>query len=254
MTAHQVAYAQVNGMEMYYETHGADSGRPLVLLHGGVLTIESSFGELLPALAAGRRVIAVELQGHGHTADIDREMTVPALAGDVVALLDALSIGQADLFGFSLGGMTALETTLRHPERVGRLAVAGAAYRADGYYDEIRDPALHATSTRLPTRADFQQMVDAYNAVAPDPGHFQDFMAKCTVAAGFAGWSPDDLKGLAVPVLLVFGDTDFVRLEHAAEMHRLIPDSRLAVLPDCTHMEVTHRTELLPMLEGFLNG
>lgn len=245
------AYAQVNGLEMYYESHG--SGRPLVLLHGGVLTIGLTFGAVLPALAATRRVIAVELQGHGHTADIDREMTVPRFAEDVVALLDVLGIERADLFGFSLGGMTALETALRYPERVDRVVLASIPFRPDGYLDEIRDPALHAGSRRLPTQADFQEMVDAYTAVAPHPEHFQDFMAKCTVAAGYEGWSQDDLRKLAAPTLLIIGDTDFVRIEHAAQMHSLIPDARLAILPDSRHMDVMRRTELLlPMVETFL--
>lgn len=245
------AYAHVNGLEMYYESHGA--GRPLVLLHGGVHTIGLTFGAIMPALATTHRVIAVELQGHGHTADIDREMTVPRFAEDVVALLDVLGIERADLFGFSLGGMTALETALRYPERVDRVVLASIRFRPDGYLDEIRDPALHVESRRLPTPADFQEMVDAYTAVARHPEHFQDFMAKCTVAAGYEGWSEDDLRGLAAPALLVVGDTDFVRIEHAAQMHRLIPDARLAILPDCLHMDVMRRRELvLPMVETFL--
>ncbi|MFG3280413.1 alpha/beta fold hydrolase [Streptomyces sp. NPDC048111] len=244
-------YAQVNGLTMYYESHG--EGRPLVLLHGGVLTIELSFGALLPALAATHRVIAVELQGHGHTADTDREMTVPNLAEDVVALLDTLGIERADLFGFSLGGMTALEMAVRHPERVGRVVLASVPFRQDGYLAEIRDPALHAGSRRLPSQADFQAMADAYTAVAPDPGHFRAFLAKCTAAAGYEGWSEDELRGLSAPALLIAGDTDFVSVEHMATMHRLVPDARLAILPDCLHMDVLRRTELvLPMVESFL--
>ncbi|MBB4928616.1 alpha/beta fold hydrolase [Kitasatospora kifunensis] len=245
------AYASVNGLEMYYEIHG--TGRPLVLLHGGVHTIGLTFGAIMPALAATHRVIAVELQGHGHTADIDREMSVPGFAEDVVALLDVLGIERADLFGFSLGGMTALEMALRYPARADRVVLASVPFQPDGYLEEIRDPALHAGSRRLPTAADFQAMVDAYTAVAPHPEHFQDFMARCTVAAGYEGWSEDDLRGLVPPALLVVGDTDFVRIEHAAQMHRLIPDARLAILPDCLHMDVMRRTELLlPMVESFL--
>ncbi|MEU9098354.1 alpha/beta hydrolase [Streptomyces sp. NPDC048361] len=245
------AYAHVNGLTMYYETHG--TGRPLVLLHGGALTIDLCFGALLPALATTHQVIAVELQGHGHTADTDREMSVPRLAADIVALLDVLGIDRADLFGFSLGGMTALETALHHPERVGRVIVASSPYRQDGYLDEIRDPAQHAGSRRLPTQADFQEMADAYAAVAPHPEHFHEFMAKCSAAAGYEGWSEDDLRGLAAPALLILGDTDFVRIEHAAQLHRLLPDARLAILPDCRHMDVMRRAELvLPMVESFL--
>ena len=249
----QGSYAQVNGLKMYYERHG--TGRPLVLLHGGVHTIDLSFGPVIPALSTGHQVIAVELQGHGRTADIDREMTMQAFAEDVVALLDLLGIEQADLFGFSLGGMTALETAVRFPERVGRLVLASVSYRPDGYLDEIRDPALQAASTRLPTEADFKEMLDAYTAIAPHPEHFQAFLAKTSAAATQGTWSEDDLRGLAAPTLLLFGDTDFIRLDHAVQMHALIPDAQLAVLPYCTHMGVMRRTELvLPMVNRFLAG
>ncbi|MFF6914614.1 alpha/beta fold hydrolase [Streptomyces sp. NPDC012466] len=247
------AYAKVDGLEMYYELHGADSGRrPLVLLHGGVLTIGLSFGAVLPVLSATRRVVAPELQGHGHTADIAREMSVPDLASDVVALLDELGIEKADVLGFSLGGLTALETAVRHPERVGRLVLASTHYRQDGYYEEVRDPEY--ASPRLPSAADFREMADAYAAAAPDPGHFEAFMAKCGAAAHAPlPWTADDLRGLVAPTLLVLGDTDFLRVEHAAEMRDLIPDARLAVLPDTTHMTLMRRTDLLlPVLEEFL--
>jgi pimeloyl-ACP methyl ester carboxylesterase len=263
----QGSYAKVNGLEMYYESHGPDSGPdsgpdagsdagsglPLVLLHGGLQTIGLSFGAVLPTLAATRRVIAVELHGHGHTGDIERELTVPLLAQDVVALLDLLGVDRADLFGYSLGGMVALEAALRHPDRVGRVVLAAVAHRPEGYLDEIRDPGLHATSTRLPTQADFKEMTDAYDAVAPDPGHFTEFMAKCVVAAGYAGWAEDELRELAVPALLIVGDTDFVRIDHAERMRDLIPDAQLAVLPGCTHMGLMRRPELvLPMVRTFL--
>ena len=259
----QGSYAEVNGLRMYYEVHGptgdpgADPGfgRPLVLLHGGLQTVGLSFGAVLPDLAATRRAIGVELQGHGHTADTEREISVPLMAGDVVALLDELGLADADLFGYSLGGMVALEVALRHPERVGRVVLAAIAQRPDGYLDEIRDPSLHAGSTRLPTLADFKDMTDAYAAVAPDPEHFEAFMAKCTVAAGYGGWTDDELRRVAAPVLLVIGDTDFVRIDHAARMRELFPDARLAVLPDCTHMGLMRRPELLlPMVREFLGA
>jgi pimeloyl-ACP methyl ester carboxylesterase len=248
-------YAKVNGLEMYYELHGGEDapGRPLVLLHGGILTVDLAFGAVLPALADTRRIVAPELQGHGHTADTDREITLPNLACDVVALLDDLGIAQADLFGFSLGALTALEVAVRHPERVGRLVLASAQYTQDGYHDEVRAPDY--SSPLLPSQADFQEMADAYAAVSPHPEHFQDFLAKCSTAAhGPLPWTADDLRALEAPTLLVIGDTDFVRVEHAAEMHRLIPRSRLAVLPDTTHMSLMKRTSLLlPMLDEFLD-
>lgn len=248
------AYAEVDGLKMYYEVHGAarDTGRPLVLLHGGVLTVDLTFGAVLPALAAARHVVAPELQGHGHTADIDRAITVPNLASDVVALLDELGIEQADFLGFSLGGLTALEVAVRRPDRVGRLVLASTHYAQEGYHEEVRIPDY--SSPLLPTEADFQEMADAYAAVAPRPEHFQDFLAKCSTGAhGPLPWSADDLRALDAPTLLVIGDTDFVRVEHAAEMQRLIPGARLAVLPDTTHMSLMRRTSLLlPMLDEFL--
>jgi pimeloyl-ACP methyl ester carboxylesterase len=248
------AYASVNGLEMYYELHGKATGRPLVLLHGGLLTIEGSFGALLPELAGHHRVVAVELQGHGHTADIDRPVTLPDLALDVVGLLDELGIDKADFFGFSLGGLTTLQTVIAHPERVGRMVLAATQYTQDGYYPEITEP--EGTSPRLPNEDDFAQMSAAYARVAPDPSHFQDFIAKCSAAAHSPlGWTADDLAAITAPTLLVIGDTDFVRVEHAAEMLRLIPGARLAVLPDTTHMNLMLRSELLlPMVGDFLRG
>ncbi|MER6150942.1 alpha/beta fold hydrolase [Streptomyces hirsutus] len=248
------AYAEVNGLEMYYEVHGVDRAprRPLVLLHGGVLTVGLSFGAVLPALAADRPVVAPELQGHGHTADVDRAMRVPDLASDVVALLDAIGVEEADLLGYSLGGLIALEIGVRHPGRVGRLVLAAAPYTQDGVHEEVRAPDY--SSPRLPGEADFREMADAYAASAPYPERFEDLLAKCSAAAHAPlPWTADDLRGLAAPTLLVIGDTDFVRVEHAAEMQRLIPRSRLAVLPATTHMTLMRRTSLLlPLLDEFL--
>jgi pimeloyl-ACP methyl ester carboxylesterase len=246
-------YAAVNGLKMYYEVHGEGAGRPLVLLHGGVLTIELSFGAVLPALAAGRRVIVTELQGHGRTADIDRDMSMAAFAGDVAGLLGHLGVTQADVFGFSLGGGTALQLALDHPDLVGRLIVASVGYNSDGTHPEIMDPAQWATSTRMPTAEDFRQMQEAYARVAPDPGHFDAFRARTGQAAGSMSWTPAELGRISAPTLLIFGDHDFIRLEHAVEMSRLIPGAQLAVLPGATHMGVLRRPDLMiPLIQGFL--
>ena len=245
-------YAPVNGLRMYYEVHG--TGRPLVLLHGGLLNIDLSFGGLIPGLAASRQVIGTELQGHGRTADIERDIELGYLAGDVAALLDHLGIDRADVLGFSLGGGVAMQLTLDHPDRVGRVIVASVSHAGDGLHEEITDPARHATSTRMPTEADFQQMQESYARLAPDPGHFEAFAAKASQAAGnLKGWTAAELGGITAPMLLVFGDHDFIRLEHAVEMHGLIPGAQLAVLPGATHMGVMRRTDLmLPLVQDFI--
>jgi pimeloyl-ACP methyl ester carboxylesterase len=248
-------YAAVNGLRMYYEVHGeSGAGRPLVLLHGGLLTIELSFGAVLGELAAGRQVIAAELQGHGRTADIERDLEPGLLAGDVAALLDRLGAGQADVLGFSLGGTVAVQLALDHPDLVGRLIPVSVSFASDGYHQEITDPARHATSTRMPTEEDFRQMREAYLRVAPDPGHFETFSARVGQAAnGFKGWTPGELGSIAAPTLLVFGDHDFVRLEHAVQVHGLIPGAQLAVLPGATHVGVLRRADLVvPLVNGFL--
>jgi pimeloyl-ACP methyl ester carboxylesterase len=248
-------YAPVNGLLMYYEEHGDHgTGRPLVLLHGGLMTIDLSFGDVLPELAAGRPVIATELQGHGRTADIERDIDPRFLAGDVAALLDHLGVSQADVLGFSLGGGVAVQLALDHPDRVGKLIALSVSYASDGVHPEISDPAQHATSTRMPTADDFRQMREAYERLAPDPGHFDEFAAKASQAAGsLKGWTPGELASISAPTLLIFGDHDFIRLEHAVQMHELIPGAQLAVLPGATHMGVLRRADVMvPLVAGFL--
>jgi pimeloyl-ACP methyl ester carboxylesterase len=243
-----MTYAPVNGLQLYYEIHSL--GRPLVLLHGGLLTIDLSFGPLLEPLAAGRQVIAVELQGHGHTADTGRPMTIEALAGDVVALLDHLGTAEADLFGFSLGGLVAFAVALSAPARVGKLIVASA--------DAHRPPGRESAplgDDRLPTPADFQAWRDAYDAVAPDPAHFDEFAARTSAMVyEFPGWWTDELRSLQVPTLLIFGDRDFSPLPDVVEMFELLPDAQLAVLPGTTHVGVTRRPgEVLALITPFLD-
>jgi pimeloyl-ACP methyl ester carboxylesterase len=164
-------YAHVNGQDLYYEVYdgrpgpGSGDRPPLVLLHGGLVTTEMTFGPLIPALAENQRVIGVELQGHGHTVDTERPMRIEHLADDVVALLDHLDLAQVNLFGFSLGGIVALNLALRYQARLTRLIIASVDYRPDGADSELGPD-------RLPTAADFQAMRDAHAAVAPDPAQF----------------------------------------------------------------------------------
>ncbi len=246
-------YAAINGIDLYYNVHGA--GRSLVVLHGGVLNAETTFGAMIPRLAKAHQVVAVDMQGHGHTADTDRPLTLANLAADVVGLLDHLGIDRADFFGFSLGSLVSIETATTYPERTGRLVLASGHVRPDGYHPEIADPDAMGVSPRLPTEEDFAAMRAAYEAVAPDPGHFFAFLEKLQPAVhAFEGWPDDAIRGIRGPTLIIVGDQDFVRIEHAAHMLDLFPGARLAVLPGTTHMQVMQRTELvLDIVENFLD-
>ena len=245
-------YADVNGLRLYHEVAG--EGFPLVLLHGGMLTIDLNYADLIPGLVDRHRVVAVELQGHGRTADIDREITPAASASDVVALLDHLGIDRAHILGHSMGAATALELAVRHGSRVRSVVAASASVRRAGLHEDLTDPARQAASTRMPTQRDFEDFRDAYRRLSPHPEHFEDFLALLSASqADTEGWSDDELAGITAPTLLVLGDRDFTTVEHGALMQQLIPGSQLAVLPDTTHMEVTRKPDLLlPLLRRFL--
>jgi pimeloyl-ACP methyl ester carboxylesterase len=240
-------FADINGLRLYHEIHG--SGRPLVLLHGGLLTIDFMFGPVLPTLAARRQVIAVELQGHGRTADTDRTMSFEQLADDVAALLAHLGIQEADVFGFSLGGLVGWSLVMRHPEVVGRFVVASADYRGrEADPDEVPEP--------MPTDADFQAMRDAYEAVAPDPSHFDPLEQKVGTMVNntYVGWTADDVRAVETPTLVLVGDRDFIRATDAVEAADLLPHGQLAVLPGMTHMDMTRSPErVLAMVVPFLD-
>jgi pimeloyl-ACP methyl ester carboxylesterase len=253
------AYASVNGVDIYYEFHGG--GRPVVLLHGALGTIESCFADLLPAMAASYRVIAVELQGHGHTPDVERPFSFGDMAEDVAGLLRLLSIETADVFGYSMGGGVALELAIRHPGVVRRLAyVGGACYQPSGLYPEV----LEGTNSQDSGELDDPRWRQAYERVAPDPGAWPRLFQKITeMDRSFVGWSPDELRSLSTPVLLIIGDSDIVRPEHTVEMFRILgggvmaevagfPDSQLAILPRTSHVGLLDRVEWLQsMALGF---
>jgi pimeloyl-ACP methyl ester carboxylesterase len=246
-------YVDVNGVHLYYEERG--EGSPLVLLHGGMLSIELNFAELLPALATRHRVIGVEMQGHGRTGDIDRPITPKALASDVVGLLDHLRIDRAHILGHSFGAAVALELAVSYPDRVRSIVPISASVRVDGMHEDLMDPARQATSTRLPTQQDFADMQATYERLSPHPDRFHSFLAALSQSASdLAGWSDEQLAGITAPTLLVLGDHDFTTVEHGALMLELIPGSQLAVLPGTTHMQATRRSDLLlPMLAAFLH-
>jgi pimeloyl-ACP methyl ester carboxylesterase len=247
-------YADVNGLHLYFEIH-SDAGTPLVLLHGGVMTIDLTYASLLPALTERHRVIGVDFQAHGRTADIDRDLTYANLASDVVALLDHLGVERAHVIGHSMGGGTALELAVSHPDRLLSVVAISASVRPEGTHPDLSDPSTYATSTRMPTEQDFADMAAAYAAVAPHPERFADLPARSmTSLNGWNGWSDEQLAGITAPVLIVVGDHDFTTSAHAAVMQELIPGSQLAILPGTTHMQAPRRADLLvPMFAAFLD-
>jgi pimeloyl-ACP methyl ester carboxylesterase len=248
-TAGQAEYADVNGLRMYYEIHG--TGQPLVLLHGGGSTIETSFGAFRPQLAKARQVIAVEEQAHGRTADIDRPLSFAQTADDVAALLGQLGIEQADVVGYSNGGTTALQLALRHPRRVRRIVAMSAIVKKDGMPADFWGFMKNASLRDMPA-----ELQDAYKRVAPRPQDLQTMHDKCVARMlAFADFEHEDLRGLNVPVLIMVGDADVVRPEHAVEMFRLLPRARLAILPGVDHMAMVKRTDTsLRMIEAFLDA
>lgn len=252
-TGERNGFADVNGVHMYYELHG--QGTPLLLLHGGMMTIDLNFAGLIPSLSRSHLVIGVEMQGHGRTGNIERPITLPALAEDIVGLLDHLDIDRAHVFGHSMGGGVALELAIGHPTRVRSIVPVSAGVRPDGMHEDLTDPAKMATSTRMPTPQDFADFRDAYLRLSPHPEQFEAFLGTLSSAnADLQGWSDEQLAGITAPTLLIIGDHDFVTIEHAALMKQLIPGARLAVLPNTTHMSVTRHTDLLvPMLTDFLD-
>jgi pimeloyl-ACP methyl ester carboxylesterase len=172
-----------------------------------------------------------------------------------VALLDHLGIDRAHVLGHSLGAAVTLELAVTHPDRVLSVVPISASVRPEGMHEDLTDPSKQATSTRLPTQQDFSDFSEAYQRLSPHPEHFNDFLTALSAsAADLQGWSDEQLAGITAPTLIVMGDHDFVTVEHAALMQRLIPGAQLAVLPGTTHMQATRRADLLlPMLAEFLD-
>jgi pimeloyl-ACP methyl ester carboxylesterase len=242
-------YANVNGLAMYYEVHG--DGRPIVVLHGGMCTIEACLGPILPVLAPGRRLIAVEQQAHGHTADIDRPLTFEQMADDTAALLRTLHVEKADVFGYSDGGNVALRLAMAHPGLVDRLAVFGTNANNEGLAPGLVD--LFATVKAEDIPKEFRQ---AYEKAAPDPKGFASLVRKVMhQALAFKGWTPEELRSIRSPALVMVGDRDIVRPEHAVEMFRQLPNAQLAVLPGRDHFApMTVPVEVGAMVNQFLSS
>jgi pimeloyl-ACP methyl ester carboxylesterase len=233
----------------------------MVLIAGGLMPIEIAFAtDLLPRFAKHRPVIAIEPQGHGHTGDRSTAPRMEQMADDVRTVLNHLKVGKAHLLGHSLGGMILTGVAIRHPDRVASLVPVSAPYTFDGMQPELailqRDPT-HAPSPELqpllPTEADFASWKAVHERVNPDPGSFDRVVEKLNVMLGaWPGWRPEEVKTIKAPTLVALGDNDFMRVDFAAQMARLIPHAQLAVLPDTTHMDICRKRGawLEPMVEA----
>ncbi|MFC3737850.1 alpha/beta fold hydrolase [Paractinoplanes deccanensis] len=250
-------------MEMYFEEHGAGKGRPLVLVPAALSGIRTSYGLLLPLLAKNRRVVAIELPGHGRTPDCDGPYTVEGFAVEVVRLLDRLGLPRADVLGWGLGAAVALRLGTHHPERAGRLVLASPAFDRGGLHPGLLDGAHHLRPEHLYG----SELHEEYLRTATDPKGWDRLVTKMAVLdAHPPEWTADQVRALRAAVLVVVGDADIVRPEHAVRMLRLLgggvpgdlrglPRCRLAILPGTTHASLPQRAELLaPMVDEFLDG
>jgi pimeloyl-ACP methyl ester carboxylesterase len=257
-------HVDVGALDMYYEIHG--EGWPLVLLHGAMGTIQSCFEMLLPRLAKARKVVAIELQGHGHTADIDRPLSYEQMAEDTVALAGTIGITVTDFVGYSMGGAVALQIAMRHPDFVRRLVYAGgASYNREGVYPELLD----VFDSGPPEDLTGSVWHEAYMKVAPNPDAWPVLVAKVNeLDRRFTGWPAEDIRAVKAPTLLIIGDADVVRPEHTVDMFRLLgggvvgdlvdfPASQLAILPGTSHVGLIDRVDwlqsmIIPFLESRL--
>jgi pimeloyl-ACP methyl ester carboxylesterase len=254
-------YAPVNGLKMYYEVHG--SGDPVVLLHGSFMTITNNWIPWIAELSKTRKVIAVEMQGHGRTADIKREFSYENLADDVAALLDHLKIPSADLIGYSMGGGVAMQCAIRHSEKVRKVVSISGAFRLDGLVKE----ALDAFPKLTPEAFKGTPIETEYKKLSPTPDEFANFV-KRVIAMDLKPYDfgADKLKATQAPMFFIHGDADGVRLDHIAEMFRLKGGeihgdlrprsaSRLAILPNTTHVTLMERMAVIvPMVNDFLDA
>jgi pimeloyl-ACP methyl ester carboxylesterase len=249
-------------MDIYFEEHGTTEGRPLVLIHGALSGIGTSFGMILPMLAKTRRVIAVELQAHGRTPDIDRPLTVEHFAADVVELLDRLGVERADVFGWSMGASVGLRLGTDHAGRVGRLVLASVSFNNAGVYPGLLD----GIQDLQPEHLHGSEFHDEYLRTAPDPAGWANLVTKMKVLdADLPQWTPQQIRALAAPTMLVLADSDIIQPEHAVQMFRLLgggvagdltgmPACRLAILPGTTHTSIPQRADwLAPMIDEFLD-
>lgn len=250
-------YSDVNGIKMYYEIYG--EGKPLVLIHGGGSTIQTTFEKAIPLLAKNRKVIAVELQAHGRTSDRIQDSSFEQDADDVATLLKNLKIDKADFFGFSNGGTTTLQIAFRHPEIVNKLILGSALAKRNGVPDWFWGFMAQAKLENMP-----EQLKEGYRKVAADPNGLQimhDKDAKRMV--NFKDIPDDQIKSIKFPTLIIIGDKDVITPEHAIELHRQIANSELAIIPgghgeyigEITTIKPDFKESdlVIPMIEKFLD-
>ncbi|MBC7849173.1 MAG: alpha/beta hydrolase [Chitinophagaceae bacterium] len=253
-------YADVNGLKMYYEVYG--SGKPIVLLHGSFMSIPLNWSHIIPLIAKDRKVIVMELQGHGRTRDIPREFSYEGMADDVSGLLNHLKIDSADIVGYSMGGGVAFQFAVRHPQQVRRLVILSGTYAHDGWWPDVEASFGTITGEMFNDSPIRKQ----YDSLGNDPAHFDAFVKKVmSIDLKPYDWTKD-VKNIGVPILFALGDADGVRYEHALELFRAkgggkmgdihgLPSSRLAILPGTTHIGMMQRTDwLIPMIKDFLDS
>jgi pimeloyl-ACP methyl ester carboxylesterase len=259
-------YADINGLKMFYEIRGvSDPAKiPVVLLHGAISATGTSFGPLPDLLAQSRQVITLEQQGHGRTADIERPMSVQAMADDTLALLASIGIGQADLFGYSLGAGIALNIIASHPAVVRKAVLASVAYDVTGLHPYMLG-APESESAEVPGHDPQLPFEQEYRALAPDPGQWPALLAKVQ-AMDLPQMTRQAIAAIEVPILLIIGDSDIVTPEHAVAMFRLLgggvlgdqaplPPAQFAVLPGTSHIGITGRADMLmTMIPPFLDA
>ncbi|MDQ0109799.1 pimeloyl-ACP methyl ester carboxylesterase [Chitinophaga terrae (ex Kim and Jung 2007)] len=252
-------YAPANGIEVYYEVYG--EGMPIILLHGAYYTIELNWGRLIPELAKTRKVIAIELQGHGHTPYSDRKLSRATLASDVEKVMDYLKIDSADVAGYSFGGQVAYQFAIQSPKRLRKLVIISAAYKSEGWVPEVINgfkklkPELFANS---PLQA-------AYDAVAPDKTKWTKFLEQMMASAGQPfNLGDDNIAKITAPVLIISGDNDGMDKVELAKTYKLLggnvsadlqpmPKSHLAIVPNQSHVSLMQQTKtILDYLNGFL--
>lgn len=259
-------YADVNGLNLYYETHG--QGRPMILLHGGLASSET-FGPILPTLSANHTVIAPDLQGHGRTADIDRPIDARLMADDVAALITHLGLDHPDIVGYSLGGGVAFWTAVKYPELVERMVMVSAHIRHDAIYPDMLAQQANMGASAAESMKE-TPMYELYARTAPRPEDFPMLLDKIGASMANDFDFSDEIRGLKVPTLVAFGDADMTPPSHAVEIFGLLGGGQrdggwmgegrpagghaLAIIPGATHYNVFQSPVLAAAILSFLDA